>query len=141
VTGAQSYAGRYWPTDWRAYYELKGETLVSRQEPADAPPAVADQLIYLAAAGARTDNLVARLAGGLAHAAEVIAELARRVEALEARAATPGDPHGWQPPARPVPTPLSGCTCGGIGDTGAHYPGCSWSAQPNPGGFNPGARL
>jgi hypothetical protein len=29
-------------------------------------------------------------------------------------------------PARPVPQKLDGCTCGGIGDTGAHRQGCPW---------------
>ena len=29
---------------------------------------------------------------------------------------------------RPVPQALSGCTCGGIGDTGSHRRGCAWSA-------------
>lgn len=33
------------------------------------------------------------------------------------------------PAVRPKPVPLSGCTCGGIGDTGAHRPGCPWSAR------------
>jgi len=28
---------------------------------------------------------------------------------------------------RPRPVLLSGCTCGGIGDTGAHRPGCIWA--------------
>jgi hypothetical protein len=27
---------------------------------------------------------------------------------------------------RPTPDRLSGCTCGGIGDTGAHFRGCPW---------------
>jgi hypothetical protein len=31
------------------------------------------------------------------------------------------------PPPRPTPIRLDGCTCGGIGDTGAHRPGCQWA--------------
>jgi hypothetical protein len=30
---------------------------------------------------------------------------------------------------RPTPDSPSGCTCGGIGDTGSHYPSCIWSAR------------
>ena len=30
---------------------------------------------------------------------------------------------------RPVPQRLDGCTCGGIGDTGAHSHGCGWALR------------
>ena len=38
MTGRESYAGRYWPTDWRAYYQLKGETIVPLDKSAVPPP-------------------------------------------------------------------------------------------------------
>lgn len=28
-----------------------------------------------------------------------------------------------------APVPLDGCTCGGIGNTGAHFASCLWSAR------------
>lgn len=31
-------------------------------------------------------------------------------------------------PAETVAFRLSGCTCGGIGDTGSHFSGCAWGA-------------
>lgn len=31
--------------------------------------------------------------------------------------------------ARPQPIRLDGCSCGGIGDTGAHRSSCQWSAR------------
>lgn len=34
-----------------------------------------------------------------------------------------------RPQLRPRPLPLDGCTCGGIGDTGAHRAGCPWSGR------------
>jgi hypothetical protein len=33
------------------------------------------------------------------------------------------------PLPRPRPDRLSGCTCGGISDTGAHYPTCAWGRR------------
>jgi hypothetical protein len=38
--------------------------------------------------------------------------------------------HDWTSPpgARADDPPLLGCTCGGIGATGSHRPGCPWAA-------------
>jgi hypothetical protein len=141
VTGRDSYAGRYWPTDWRAYFQLKGETIVPLHTPGDdprpgdilrmtgdgttervpAPPGDAytlfPELASLAALAHGTSELLhetiklsqeqgdslsrrigealrltERAARVMQLAADHITDLGRRVEALEAHAATHGLP-------------------------------------------------
>jgi hypothetical protein len=131
MTGREQQAGRYWPVEPAppgagpaAFLHVTSrggsEFIVPRPEDPDGRPAqlaglfdIFPELRALDAVITACSNLAHSTADLAVKTSATISGLAARVRALENT-------------GRPVPVPLDGCTCGGIGDTGSHRPGCPW---------------